>query len=172
MALFEIIDSNQVPQNTKRRSYNFNSSGGFFSGDSSASFESSPTTTTHTQFPEAPNFHNHHTTACMENPENADCSNEIAGLVTRCLRICGEQDEFLPLFKVIFANLADFPDNRYIQRLDSRGRDVLLIGLMTRMIKYVSDHVNLVFVLDDVQCKSLCMPHKLTDSHKLFLFFF
>lgn len=113
-----------------------------------------PTTTTAMNMDVLPSTsHTHQTTVCMDNPENVECSSEIASLVTRCLRICGEQEEFLPLFKVVFANLADLLENRYTQRLDSRGRDILLIGLITRMTKYVSEHVNLVFILDDVQCE-------------------
>lgn len=152
LALFEIIDSNKVPQNVKRRShYLSGSSGGFYSGDSNASIESPRSSLFPTTIEPSSSRHTHH--VCMENPENVECSNEITNLITRCLRICGEQDEFLPLFKVVFANLADLPDNRYTQRLDSRGRDILLIGLITRMIKYVSEHVGLVFIFDDVQCK-------------------
>jgi hypothetical protein len=82
-----------------------------------------------------------------------ESSNELVELITRCLRKCGEEEEFLPLFKVVFTTLADLQDNVATQRLDVRGRDILLTGVITRMIRYVSEHTGLVFISDDVQCK-------------------
>ncbi|KAG0795990.1 hypothetical protein G6F22_004998 [Rhizopus arrhizus] len=80
-----------------------------------------------------------------------ESSNELVELITRCLRKCGEEEEFLPLFKVVFTTLADLQDNAATQRLDVRGRDILLTGVITRMIRYVSEHTGLVFISDDVQ---------------------
>lgn len=91
--------------------------------------------------------------SAFEHEMHAEGSNEITELIIRCLRICGEEDGLLPLFKVVFATLADLPDNRYTLRLDGRGRDILLTGIITRMIRHVSEHVGLVFISDDVQCK-------------------
>jgi hypothetical protein len=82
-----------------------------------------------------------------------ETGNEMSDLICRCLRVCGEEDGFLPLFNVIFASLADQEENKYTSRLDGRGRDILLIGVITRMVRYVSDHVGLVLISDDVQCK-------------------
>lgn len=85
----------------------------------------------------------------------SDGSNELVDLITRCLRICGEEEGFLPLFKVVFTTLSDVEDNRYTRRLDGRARDILFKGLITRMVRYVSEHIGLVFISDDIQCKCL-----------------
>lgn len=168
MALFEVIDSDQVPQNTKRRSNYLSGSSGAFSADSFSNGEASVDSPISSIFPtplaskdnSQSNQNTDTNTASSSNAngtreaaEPEEFSNETSDLITRCLNICGEEEELLPLFKVVFAALADLPDNRHTQRLDSRGRDILLCGLITRMIKYVSDHVGLVFILDDVQCK-------------------
>lgn len=159
LALFEVIDSDQVPQNTKRRSHYLSGSSGAFSttADSTSNAATSVDSPSSSVFP-APLTPKENT-----NPETSysgsrdaettipEFSNETTELITRCLRICGEEEELLPLFKAVFTALSDLPDNRHTQRLDSRGRDILLCGLVTRMVKYVADHVGLVFVLDDVQ---------------------
>ncbi|KAI8067021.1 uncharacterized protein B0P05DRAFT_621206 [Gilbertella persicaria] len=176
LALFEIIDSDQVPQNTRRRVPHLSGSGGFYLADSvqsqqsndimsanssSSSVVPSPTTT-------KDNHSNNHPLSLeqvqrlrsystisrfssREPRERLEGSNELEELITRCLRICGEEDGFLPLFKVVFSALSDLEDNRYTRRLDGRGRDILLTGLISRMTRYVSEQVGLVFILDDVQ---------------------
>lgn len=83
----------------------------------------------------------------------SESSHELIELITRCLKKCGEEEDFLPLFKVVFSNLSSLSDNRATRRLDVRGRDILLTGVTTRMIRYVSEHIGLVFISDDVQCK-------------------
>lgn len=158
LALFEVIDSNQVPQNTRRRSHFYSGSSGAISSSTvDSGVEESPISSV---FPtplmskeNQPSADAVASSSSNAHEDTSTYSNETADLITRCLRICGEEEELLPLFKVVFAALAELPDNRYTQRLDSRGRDILLCGLITRIIKYVSDHVNLVFILDDVQCK-------------------
>ncbi|GAN05696.1 hypothetical protein MAM1_0099c05170 [Mucor ambiguus] len=175
LALFDIIDSDQVLQNTKRKVPYLSGSGGIYidsahsysNGEASVASSASsvlpsPTTTT-TKDNNSTNQHadtvrqmsthsnisrNSAVEPEIQQPEN---SNELTELISRCLHICGEEDGLLPLFKVIFAALADLPDNRYTQRLDGRGRDILLTGVITRMIRYVSEHVGLVFISDDVQ---------------------
>lgn len=87
--------------------------------------------------------------------QSPDAANEILELILRCLRKCGEDDGFLPLFKVIFGSLGGTEENRYTRRLDGRGRDILLTGVITRMVKYVSEIMPIVLICDDVQCKYL-----------------
>lgn len=85
--------------------------------------------------------------------QSPDANNDILELIARCLRKCGEDEGFLPLFKVIFGSLSETEDNRYTRRLDGRGRDILLTGVITRMVKYVSETMPLILICDDVQCK-------------------
>lgn len=177
LALFDIIDSDQVPQNTKRKvpylsgsgAIHIDSAHSYSNGEASVASSTSsvlPSPTTTKDNNSNNNNQNADTVRQMSTHSNIsrnsaiepeaqhpESSNEITELITRCLRICGEEDGLLPLFKVIFAALADLPDNRYTLRLDGRGRDILLTGVITRMIRYVSEHVGLVFISDDVQCK-------------------
>lgn len=134
--------------------------GEFSTNSSTTSVIPSPTTTKETG-----SIHNSHInpnrltrystrSSIQDNGNQSEVgTNEIAELIVRCLRICGEEDGFLPLFKVVFNTLTDVEDNRYTQRLDGRGRDILLTGLVTRMVRYVSEHVGLVFISDDIQCE-------------------
>lgn len=71
----------------------------------------------------------------------------------RSLQKCGEDVELLPLFKAAFPSLTDVHENKYTVRLDGRARDILLTGVITRIIRYTSEHVRLVFICDDVQCE-------------------
>ncbi|KAG1464815.1 hypothetical protein G6F46_000496 [Rhizopus delemar] len=182
LALFEIIDSDQVPPNPRRRlscypgspgshahdSIQFCALGLDGSGSSLSSSPPSPTTITtvkdlhvpsgnqnnaqlSTSFLSGSRFSNPGDDLSGENmPES---SHELVDLITRCLKKCGEEEEFLPLFKVVFTALAGLHDNRATRRLDIRGRDILLTGVITRMVRYVSEHTGLVFISDDVQCK-------------------
>jgi hypothetical protein len=181
LALFEIIDSGQVPQNAKRKVPYLSGSGGIHLNESTQSHSNggtsvasstassvlpSPTTTKDSNNNHVDNMRltTLDSNVSIEEPyddqPHAEASgNEIVELIARCLRICGEEDGFLPLFKVVFAALADLEDNKYTHRLDGRGRDILLTGLITRMIRYVSEHVGLVFISDDVQCKSFNYPY-------------
>ncbi|KAI9478765.1 MAG: hypothetical protein EXX96DRAFT_572195 [Benjaminiella poitrasii] len=182
LSLFDIIESDQIPQNSKRKVSCLAGSSGNYTNDSiyshfqsngetsvassnSSVMPSSPTATTtprdSSNYSSSQQFETiRQTMAGINAPEPSGVDNEaehlegsydIVDLITRCLRICGEEEGLLPLFKVIFATLADIKDNKYTQRLDGRGRDILLTGTITRMIKYVSEHVGLVFISDDVQ---------------------
>ncbi|KAI7898063.1 uncharacterized protein BX663DRAFT_526061 [Cokeromyces recurvatus] len=75
----------------------------------------------------------------------------MVDLISRCLQKCGEEDGYMPLFKVIFTSLEDISENRYTRLLDGRARDILLTGVITRIVTHVSKHVGLVFICDDVQ---------------------
>lgn len=186
LALFDIIDSDQVPQNAKRRVPYLTGSGGIhinesinshnFTGgetsvaSSTSSVVPSPTTAKDTGSNNITSSNTNNNAATRRltryssmsrssipetNDQFNDGSNELVELISRCLRKCGEEEGFLPLFKVVFNALSDHPDNRYTKRLDGRGRDILLCGLITRMVRYMTEHVGLVFISDDVQCKSV-----------------
>ncbi|ORX45471.1 hypothetical protein DM01DRAFT_1311751 [Hesseltinella vesiculosa] len=181
LSLFDIIDSDKVPQNTRKRLSATNNSPSIHTtstsihpGDTSpASSMSSiyrasshtnqmnpPTMTTAT--PTNPTHHrmqtlNSHSSVTRSSygaystysPDGS--GNEVAELILRCLRKCGEEDGFLPLFKMIFGSLGETEENRYTRRLDGRGRDILLTGVITRMVKYVSECISVILICDDVQ---------------------
>ncbi|KAI9250715.1 hypothetical protein BY458DRAFT_536237 [Sporodiniella umbellata] len=178
LALFEIIDSEQIPFNPKRRLSHFTNSTANYaqespqpfviglegseisSSPSSPSLLSSPTTLTTIKEIQLPSTGVHVTQQPTNNRAHEDelieenlpeSTNELVELISRCLKKCGEEEDFLPLFKVVFTALADISDNTATQRLDVRGRDLLLTGVITRMIRYVSEHTGLVFLSDDVQ---------------------
>lgn len=179
LALFEVIDSDKVPQNARRRVPYLSGAGGFYLNDSitnSHGAETSVASSTSSVVPSPTTTKdaNSNNTAALQNITRqltnqsavsrmsatvdpgdiiSDGSNELVDLITRCLRICGEEEGFLPLFKVVFTTLSDVEDNRYTRRLDGRARDILFKGLITRMVRYVSEHIGLVFISDDIQCK-------------------
>ncbi|KAI8994507.1 hypothetical protein BDB01DRAFT_840989 [Pilobolus umbonatus] len=173
LGLFDIIESRQLPVNTRRRHLFPNGSGGLHMNGSINSYhmdDCSSNSSVISIVPSATTTKENHTSNCinglpaittfsslsrMSNTANydplTDSANELISLIGRCLRVCGEDEGFLPLFKVVFTSLANLKDNKYIRRVDSRGRDILLTGVITRMIRYVSEHVGLVFISDDVQ---------------------
>lgn len=59
----------------------------------------------------------------------------------------------MPLFKTVFPALASVEENKLTKRLDGRAHDILLMGVITRMARYASEQVGLVFICDDIQCK-------------------
>ncbi|KAI8073297.1 hypothetical protein BC940DRAFT_343964 [Gongronella butleri] len=71
--------------------------------------------------------------------------------VQRCLAKCNEKDAMLPLFKDLNIGLNDLEENKYTKKLDSRGRDILLSGLILRMVMHASQFKSLMFVCDDMQ---------------------
>lgn len=177
LSLFDIIDSDKIPQNTKKRTSPLNHHG----STSSPHYDSSPSSSV-TSIPYS------NTNITVNNrlqrlttyssvtrssygafsTQSPDAANEILELILRCLRKCGEDDGFLPLFKVVFGSLGGTEENRYTRRLDGRGRDILLTGVITRMVKYVSEIMPLVLICDDVQCK-LPRIKKKEFAHVVFL---
>ncbi|KAI9269939.1 hypothetical protein BY458DRAFT_510336 [Sporodiniella umbellata] len=158
LALFEIIDSDQVPINRKRRISSFPGTQDMSleSSDFSFSPPSSPTTTLPASSPTHAQINNSLFSGSRMSCDDlsgplSESSHDLIDLIIRCLKKCGEEEEFLPLFKVVFGTLSNLHDNRSTRRLDVRGRDILLTGVMVRMIRYVSDHIGLVFISDDVQ---------------------
>lgn len=181
LALFEVIDSDKVPQNARRRVPYLSGAGGFYLNDSitnshGAETSAASSTSSVVPSPTTTKDANSNNTAALQNITRqltnqsavsrmsatldagdiiSDGSNELVDLIARCLRTCGEEEGFIPLFKVVFTTLSDVEDNRYTRRLDGRARDILLKGLITRMVRYVSEHIALVFISDDIQCKWL-----------------
>ncbi|KAI8086018.1 uncharacterized protein BX664DRAFT_334708 [Halteromyces radiatus] len=167
LSLFDIIDSDKVPQNTRKRSSPLNHSGTHTANGSTSSpqVDSSPASSissipcpTNSSTNNKDRLHRLTTYSSMTrssygafSTQSPDAANEILELILRCLRKCGEDDGFLPLFKVIFGSLDEMEENRYTRRLDSRGRDILLTGVITRMVKYVSEIIPIVLICDDVQ---------------------
>ena len=164
LSLFEIIDSDRIPANTKRRmSYlNTTSSGNHLAGPAIQSptsagdrnsSSSSLSIISNREWLRRLASHSSATRSASGSIHNTEINNEMADLITHCLRKCAEQENLLPLFKAAFASMSDIPENRYTAKLDGRARDILLASVITRMVRYVSEHVGLVLICDDVQCK-------------------
>lgn len=173
LALFEIIDSDKIPVKRKgksdthshttnsstnhpRNSSNYNQSNQSIAGSN----DSANTTPSSTSFPISKEWYRSLASYTSMSPSslgsgsnNADMCNEMVDLISRCLQKCGEETGYVPLFKVIFTTLNDVGENRYTRLLDGRARDILLTGVITRIVQHVSRCVGLVFICDDVQCK-------------------
>lgn len=85
--------------------------------------------------------------------ERGEESNELVELILRCLDKCGENLSLLPLFRDLASDLGDIENNRYTKHIDGRARDILLTGVIGRMIKYLSRFVMICMICDDMQCK-------------------
>ncbi|KAL0095824.1 hypothetical protein F4703DRAFT_1826999 [Phycomyces blakesleeanus] len=158
LSLFELIDSESVPQNTKRQTTYLSNSPRLspYSMEESIGSSSSslvPQTQSHKDRFRRLTVYSSQSRSTQNGTSGIhfELTNEVSELIARCLRKCGEDDGFLPLFRSVFATLSDIDDNKYISKLDGRARDILLAGVVTRMIRYVSEHVSLVFICDDVQ---------------------
>ncbi|RCI06052.1 Adenylate cyclase type 10, partial [Rhizopus stolonifer] len=167
LALFEVIDSDKVPQKTTARSDTYsqstNTSSHHFhlnqsthsvvgSNDSVASSPSSGSfPTTKEWFKRLASYTSMSPSSMGSNSNHAEITNEIVELILRCLLKCGEEGGYMPLFKDIFTTLSEINENRYTRLLDGRARDILLTGVITRMAQHVSKHVGLVVICDDVQ---------------------
>lgn len=93
-------------------------------------------------------------TPSSSSPKNGmDVGSELTEMILYSLHKCGEDECLLPLFKVVFAALADMEENKYTKRIEGRVRDRLLCRIIVRMVQYASKFTNLVLVCDDVQCK-------------------
>lgn len=168
LALFEIIDSDKIPakgtnksdsnsQTTDSSYQGFNQPNQPSAAGSIRSLNSSPSPST-TSFPNSKDWfkklasrNSMAPSSIGSNASHVDLSGEMLQLITRCLQKCGEESGYMPLFKVIFTSLNDVNENRYTRLLDGRARDILLTGVISRMVHYVSKHVGLVFICDDVQ---------------------
>lgn len=154
ISLFELIDSEKIPQNTKQHSIGNH----LPSTPLNAPSRAGNRTSTASQLSVVSNreslrrlesYSSHHASS----PHLTDFSNELTELITRCLSKCGEDENLLPLFKSAFTTLGEVRENKYTSRLDGRARDILLAGVISRMIRYTCEHVGFVFICDDVQCK-------------------
>ncbi|KAG1227627.1 hypothetical protein G6F35_002544 [Rhizopus arrhizus] len=168
MTMLEIIDSERVPYKSTLKSNSYSNSN-FSSSNNSLhspnhSYQPEGSDDSTDSSPASSNFirskdwfkrlasHTPNRPSSFALPYNhAEVSNEMFELIRRCLYKCGEEEGYIPLFKAIFATLNDIDENRYTRLLDGRARDILLTGVITRMTHYVSKHVGLVLVCDDVQ---------------------
>ncbi|CEG63430.1 hypothetical protein RMATCC62417_00573 [Rhizopus microsporus] len=168
MALLDIIISDRIPQRSTLKyesNSNYSSSNNSFTSpmnsyrqvNSEGSTDSSPSRV-------SSNFIRNHgffrrlnsrasvpTSSCVSHPNYAESNNEIVELIRHCLEKCGEEEGYIPLFKAVLPGLNDIEENRYTRLLDGRARDILLTGVITRITHYVSKHIGLVFICDDVQ---------------------
>ncbi|KAL9542771.1 hypothetical protein PS6_009636 [Mucor atramentarius] len=167
IALFEIIDSDRIPPKGKGRSdshshttvsstqnHAYNTSNPSIA-ESNESVNTSPSSTS---FPTSKEWFRSLASYASMAPSslgsgsnNIEICNEMVDLISRCLQKCGEEIGYMPLFKVIFTTLNDVGENRYTRLLDGRARDILLTGVITRIVQHVSRCVGLVFICDDVQ---------------------
>jgi hypothetical protein len=169
LALFEIIDSDRIPMKgmTKCDSHTNNivcssdNQGHYETNHSAAesvnSLHSSPSLTSvpasKEWFRRLASYASMTPSSLGSDSNHEEISNDMVEWIIRCLQKCGEEREYMPLFKVVFTTLNDISENRYTRLLDGRARDILLTGVVTRMMYYVSKHVELVLVCDDIQCK-------------------
>lgn len=168
LVLFEIIDSDQVPPKSSNRtdSNSHISSTGNHQGvhqssnsvaESTNSAASSPSSTsfptTKEWFKKLSSYTSLTHSSLGSNSNNQDLCNEMVDLIVRCLQKCGEEIGYMPLFKVIFTALNEANENRYTRLLDGRARDILLSGVITRMVQHVAKHISLIIMCDDVQCE-------------------
>lgn len=172
IALFEIIDSDRIPAKGKGRSdshshttvsstqnhaYNTSNPSNPSIAESNESVNTTPSSTSFPTnkewFRSLASYASMAPSSLGSGSNNIEICNEMVDLISRCLQKCGEETGYMPLFKVIFTTLNDVGENRYTRLLDGRARDILLTGVITRIVQHVSRCVGLVFICDDVQCK-------------------
>jgi hypothetical protein len=167
LVLFEIIDSDKVPPKSRNRSDSHshsiaasNQQGLTQSNNSVAeSINSSASSPSSTSFPTTKDWFKRlasytsmSPSSLGSNSNNMEICNEMVELISRCLQKCGEEIGYMPLFKVVFTTLNEVNENRYTRLLDGRARDILLTGVITRIVQHVAKYVGLVIICDDVQC--------------------
>lgn len=172
--LFEIVDSEKIPSckistesATKCDSHFLSKTGsiqsqGFSRLNNSAvqSTDTLPSPPSSIDIPISREFvrrHSSYVSAMSPSPLGSLCNSketisDMERLVLRCLQKCGEETKYVPLLKAIFTNLNDVDENNYTKILDARARDIILTGLITRIVHHVSKHAELVFFCDNIQC--------------------
>ncbi|CDH51330.1 hypothetical protein RO3G_09281 [Lichtheimia corymbifera JMRC:FSU:9682] len=101
------------------------------------------------------------------NDQEMSRSDEVI-LLRHCLEKCGEDERFLPLFAAVFPSISDETgENKYTRRLDSHTRDLLLSGIIVRIIQYASSNLNLVLICDDIQWSDPTSAHMLHLVHEV-----
>ncbi|KAI8049370.1 hypothetical protein BDF21DRAFT_404688 [Thamnidium elegans] len=183
LVLFEIIDSDKIPVKAMARSdanshsTADNSHQGFNrhsrsvadsieSENSSRSLSSASFPTTQEWFKRLTTYSSMTPSSFGSNSNNAEMANEMIELISRCLHKCGEERGYMPLFKLIFTTLNEVEENRYTRLLDGRAKDILLTGVITRMVLHVSKHIGLVFICDDIQWADTTSIHMLQHIHE------
>ncbi|KAL1916785.1 uncharacterized protein VTP21DRAFT_5489 [Calcarisporiella thermophila] len=171
--LFELIEQNRVPPRAMRRSRGRigalgsgqgpGSGGGYVrgseeeSGEDSDSYQLSPSLSARSssdqegRFPASPVEWSKKLTRVALFSPNPEVCRRTATLALSCLARCGEDLSVLPLLRFVFPDLSVVEESRQIANLDAQGRDLVLSSLIVRMVKYVSEHTNLIILCDDIQ---------------------
>ncbi|KAI8374416.1 uncharacterized protein BYT42DRAFT_639583 [Radiomyces spectabilis] len=169
LSLFELIETDQIPDNEKKTNVpDTNHSSQHLSAQltsmqsaerkptdlsiaSDSTFQHAETSNSKDRGPRLTLYTSTSSTCKPTASHSTGTHNEVAEIILRALTKCGEDEGFLPLFKVIFGTLNDVEENQYTRLLDGRGRDILLTGVLVRMVRYVSEHISFVFICDDIQ---------------------
>lgn len=169
LALFEIIESDKIPVKPMARSdsnshstadsihqgftrHSHSVTGSIESENSSRSLSSVSFPTAQEWFKRLTTYSSLTPSSFGSNSNNAELTNDMIEMISRCLHKCGEERGYMPLFKLIFTTLNEVEENRYTRLLDGRAKDILLTGVITRMVLHVSKHIGLVIICDDIQC--------------------
>ncbi|GAA5811152.1 hypothetical protein MFLAVUS_004581 [Mucor flavus] len=183
LALFEIIESDKIPVKPMARSdsnshstadsshHGFNRhsrsvADSIESENSSRSLSSASFPTTQEWFKRLTTYSSMTPSSFGSNSNNGELTNDMIELISRCLHKCGEERGYMPLFKLIFTTLNEVEENRYTRLLDGRAKDILLTGVITRMVLHVSKHIGLVFICDDIQWADTTSIHMLQHIHE------
>ncbi|KAI9307012.1 hypothetical protein BJ944DRAFT_228992 [Cunninghamella echinulata] len=108
-------------------------------------------------------------TSYYSNPKDSyrqDINKELMELVIRCLIKCGENESVLPLFRDLALGLGDIEDNRHTRSIDGRAREILLIGVIVNMVQYLSKHVSILIICDDMQWADTSSISMLQQIHE------
>ncbi|KAI8086298.1 uncharacterized protein BX664DRAFT_335464 [Halteromyces radiatus] len=99
-------------------------------------------------------------------PDIEEEGNEMVELILRCLRKCGENTHLLPLFRDLSIDLGSVEENRHTKHIDGRARDILLTGVIGRMVHYLSQFVSVFIICDDMQWADAASISMLQHIHE------
>lgn len=98
-------------------------------------------------------MHQKEATEQKQEQEVMDENTNYAELISRCLLKCGENEALLPLFRDLSIDLGRIGNSSHTKHIDGRARDILLIGVIVRMVQHLSQFVRIFIICDDIQCK-------------------
>ncbi|KAI9008961.1 hypothetical protein CLU79DRAFT_891574 [Phycomyces nitens] len=163
-SLFETIDSQRIPTNTKQNPTLFDDISGMNQNNQSSSNSRTESkvplfvdtsVSSSTMYRDWINKPIHYPALSPVSPNSCEnykaFSKDIEELVERCLLKCGESELYLPLFKMIFPSLNGIEENKETESLDGRSRDIVISRIVINMINYASSFCGLLFVCDDAQ---------------------
>ncbi|KAI9311398.1 hypothetical protein BX666DRAFT_2032142 [Dichotomocladium elegans] len=153
LALFDLIITDKIEQNQRHQSFPPQMMGcplppTLNAGDRTSTLSQISSVSNRESLGRIGSYSSAHRTS---GPVGNEANNELVEQINKCLAKCGEDESLLPLFKAVFPLLGEVRENKYIARLDGRARDILLIGVIMRMVRYVSEQMGVVFICDDVQ---------------------